>query len=226
MRSSVLILALLAACAHARATPYWIAWEGDDWPENQGWTHHASDYFGGPPAVRTLEDGWMTIDGLASIDITDYYTIDRPGQIDPGPGEEFVMQWRLRVDAIQNTPYDPSVVVFSDQAWVVGVEYAVDHIVLQFESSETISFEPFISHSFELRSADMRTYALFVDAQLVRSGLFTHVTYPGRIGWGDSVVGAASQSAWDYFRFGVVPEPMTFVLVLILGGIAGRRSSR
>lgn len=40
-RSVAALLLILCAAASAPATPYWISWEGDDWPENQGWTHQS-----------------------------------------------------------------------------------------------------------------------------------------------------------------------------------------
>jgi hypothetical protein len=216
------------SAATSVATPYFYDWEGDQYPEQVGWTHHVYHDDGIPPATRTLQDGWMTIDGLASPSIADFCSIERPGQIDPGPGEEFVMQWRLRIDEIDVTPRDPGTVVFSDHAWVVGMEYTIDSIQFPFESYPTVRFAPYVPHSFELRSADMRTYDFYVDGAMARRGNFVHVTYTSHVGWGDEIVGAASRSAWNYFRFGAVtlPEPSGLAALVLACSMAGKRLSR
>jgi hypothetical protein len=36
----------------ALATPYWVAWEGDDFPENEGWLRVWGDENGHSRAVR------------------------------------------------------------------------------------------------------------------------------------------------------------------------------
>ena len=36
----------------------------------------------------------MTLDGMSSIEITDGYRMQR--SVNPAPGEQFVVQWRLR----------------------------------------------------------------------------------------------------------------------------------
>lgn len=225
IRSAAALLLILSAAASAPATPYWIAWEGDDWPENQGWTRHSVNYFGGPLAERTLDAGWMTIDGRASHGIAEWYGIERPGQLDPDPGEEFVMQWQVRVDEILLTPRDPGVGVFSDDGWVVSLEYTMDSVQSSFESFVAVPFTPYVPHTFELRSPDMRGYDLYLDGSLVRQGEVVHVLRYSNVGWGDAIVGAASQSGWEYFRFGVVPEPASLNTAWMLLLAAGKRVS-
>lgn len=204
MRLLCFLSVLLLATSGVRADEYWIAYEGNDFPENQGWTHRV---FGGG-AIRFLDQGHLVIDSRASTQIADFYEIERPGNIDPDPGELFVMQWRLRVDEVSGpSPYDLSVGVDSDESWLVGFQFAEDHLISAFESGVVIPFAPGEFHAYELRSFDMRTYDFFLDGQLVRRGSFRQLVSTSRVGWGDGTQGAASLSRWDYFRFGVVPEP-------------------
>lgn len=216
----VLMLLLLPASA-ARASPYWIAYEGNDFPENEGWYRFKGEGGG----VRSIEDGWFVLDTRASISIYDYYEIRLAGTLDPGPGETFVMQWRLLVDEVQGR-VDPAIGVASDENWVVSFEYMADQLRSTFEPGVGCSFVPGIPHSYELRSDDMRTYRLYVDDLLALEGSFWLSLTTSLVNWGDGVKGAASVSKWDYVRLGVVPEPAT-VITSVCGLVwAFRRGSR
>ncbi len=195
----------------ARAEQFWVAWEGNDFPENQGWQRRVN---GEGPAVRTLADGIMTIDGLWSTQVDDFYRVERP--LSPDSGEQFVMQWRLRVDEVIGNPlalYDPGVAVFSDDGWTVSLLFGTN-FMRSFHEQVTIPIQSGLFHSVTFRSSDMRSYLLFVDDALVRVGVFSESFSPPGIDWGDRARGAASTSEWDYFRFGVVPEPGTCLLCL------------
>ncbi|MEW6198463.1 MAG: hypothetical protein AB1601_07360 [Planctomycetota bacterium] len=199
------MLLLLPASA-VRASPYWIAYEGNDFPENEGWLR----WTGGGGGQRSIEDGWFVLDTRASLGIYDYYEKRLGGALDPGPGETFVMQWRLLVGELQGRK-DPVAGVFSDEKWAVGFEYASDALWSVFEPGVNYPFEPGIPHTYELRSDDMRTDRLYVDDLLALEGSFWLSLTSPRVGWGDGIKGAASLSQWDYVRFGVVPEPATVI---------------
>ncbi|MCC6358933.1 MAG: hypothetical protein IT450_09330 [Phycisphaerales bacterium] len=203
---------LSALPRESRADQYWVAWEGNDYPENEGWTrrHYGDD---GPPAIRSLADGVMTLDGLASIEIIDAYRINRP--LDPEPGEVFVAQWGLRVNEVSSIyPYDPGFELTSDDGWLVSLVFGVNeaHSILE---QDYFAIEGAGFHAWEFRSADMRSYVLSMDGSVVFTGaLIESSAGQPRIIWGDDVAGASSHSDWDYFRFGVVPEPGTCFLWL------------
>ena len=209
----------------ARAAPYWVAWEGNDYPENEGWErgHFGDD---GPQADRTLEDGIMTLDGLASIEIIDGYLMERP--LDPGPGEEFVAQWGLRVNQVGNPifPYDPGFAMTSDDGWRVVMVIGLDEVHSILEQHD-VAFEPGGFYAWEFRSVNMRSYVLRLNGSVIHTGTFIETgVLESRIEWGDLVAGATSHSDWDYFRFGVVPEPSTNIslLALLCASRASRRS--
>ena len=205
----VLVLLLLPASA-ARASPYWIAYEGNDFPENEGWPRRTS--WGG--AQRSLEDGWLVLDGRADPRIYDYYELAVPGGIDPGPGELFVAQWRVYVDHVLGQ-YDAGLSVVSDAHWTVAFALSQDTVYSMCETGVSATFEPGRPHTFELRSADMRSYVLSIDGNPAIHGRFWEGLTTSAVAWGDSVYHAASLSRWDYVRFGVVPEPGSIVLGML-----------
>jgi hypothetical protein len=154
--------------------------------------------------------------------VYDFLELFRPGEIDPALGELFVTEWRLKVDVVAGRA-DPSVSISSDQAWSLGLEFGYDRIYSGFEHYLEIPFEPGVFHSYRVTSANMMDYELYVDDQLARHGRFVHLVEPSRIGWGEGVQGAASAHEWDYFRFGVIPEPSSLLLCGALGAFRWRR---
>jgi len=227
MKARFCLILALAAGVPALATPYWIAWEGDDFPENQGWTrnwgNYQGQYQGG--AYRTLEDGILTYDSLYDPGVFDGSFVQMPGQIDPDPGELLVVEWRLKVDDLVGwSQYDPALAVKSDEAWVMGLGFGVEQVLSVFEEGVSAAIKPGVFHSYVLRSPDMRTYELFIDGQLALQGVFVHRAGKSYVGWGDAVQGGASLHHWDYFRFGVVvPEPGSVALLGAVIACCGRR---
>jgi hypothetical protein len=220
-RAALLLFATAALgllAAPAGAEEYWIAYEGNDFPENEGWKRVFCDpngVVGQGGAVRTLEDGALVLDSRESVMIVDFYNWSRP--IDPDPGELFIMRWRLKVDEV-SAREDPSVVAFSDDFRAVGFEFSESYVTSIFEAGVDIPFEPGVFHAFELSSWDMTDYELWIDGVLTQTGEFHDVFEASRVRWGDGVQGSASLARWDYFRFGVVPEPATapaFMLALV-----------
>ncbi len=209
--STIILLASVAG-----ATPYWITWEGNDYPENEGWERSVYNN----PDVRTLGGGMMTLDGLNTGGGWDGYEQHLQGSLDPDPGEVFIMRWRMRVEAIQAGSYDPSVFVFSDDAWNVEFHYAINRIHSPGEGpgGVVIPFAPGVFHTYEFRSPDMRTYQLWIDGQLVRNGFFRRLVSTSWVGWGDSGGFERSRSTWDYFRVGVaVPEASPLAAMALFG---------
>jgi hypothetical protein len=197
---------LLLAAAAAPAEPYWITWEGDDYPENQGWQRIT--YGGG--CDRWLEDGAMVLDGRASIYISDFYRMNTSMGI--GPDEFFLMEWRLRVDEVYGFA-DPGINMTAlDQAFTTlvyttsAIYSLTDHVWLDIA--------PGVFHDYSLKSYDLVTYTLHIDGELAHTGQFAPAGWDSGVAWGDYGQGAASLSTWDYVRFGVVPEPASTLLGL------------
>jgi len=227
IRIAFLSSLLLAVTAPARAEQYWVAWEGNDYPENEGWERIVD---GPGPATRSINDGVMTLDGRWDRQVDDYYRMDRT--LDPNMGESFVLQWRVRVVEVIGNPlglYDPGVGVFSDSGNELTFVLGVDFIRSYHEEGTTVPIEPGVFHTFDVLSPDMRTYELRIDGAIAYHGVFWDQFRQSGIDWGDYTRGSASLTEWDYFRFGVVPEPSCNRLVaclLCLSPIMRRRSRR
>jgi hypothetical protein len=218
---ALLVLLALTACS-ARATPYWIAWEGEGetagMPEEFGWTRNWGNWdgqFQGPGAYRTLEDGILTYDSLYDPGVFDYYHMQRPGQLDPQqPNEYFRLEWRLKVSQVVGD-FDPAVGLHSDDAWAVGFVYSEDRIYSVFEGFLSIAITPHVFHDYQLVSPDMRSFQLFVDGALAHEGVLVQKFQQSDVAWGDGVQGAASLHQWDYLRYGVTPEPSMIALAAV-----------
>jgi hypothetical protein len=222
-RVAALLLAGLAAGA-GLATPYWVACEGDDFPENQGWTR----IHGAIPATRSLADGSLVIDSRADETIFDYYRLTLAHPLDPAPGEMFRMRWRLKVHDVGFYDEDPAIRVTADDAgsnafYSVMLVFSVFGVHSAFEGFKAAPIERGVFHEYEFDSADMRSYQLRVDGTLALEGDFTYVAGPTSVTWGDEVWGASSLASWDYVRFGVIPEPPALG-VLLAGGVFARRA--
>ncbi len=200
-----LVVSLVVVSA-VSADQYWIAYEGNDFPENEGWLRIS---YGQPE--RWIEDGCLVIDSRGSVSWVESYRLEMQGNLDPGPDELFVMQWRLRIDEAYGA--DIGITVFSDDKWGAAFQLDADTISSVFEPDTSAPFLPGVFHEFELRSSDMRSYELYIDDDLAIEGSFWFQLIESRVGWGDGVQGAASLSRWDYVRFGVVPEPSSALLL-------------
>jgi hypothetical protein len=218
MRLISLATSVLLATAPVWAEPYWYAYEGNDFPENEGWERYATD----PPAERWLEDGSFFIDSRDGVHTVDNYTIYfDEGGLDPEPGETFIMSWRLNVHEAVPNREDPGVYVISDDLWSVAFLFDEDSLQSFYEPTVDVELEPHVYHEFELRSGDMRSYELYVDGELAIEGVFFEGFFSPYVGFGD-ITGGRSLAAWDYFRFGVVPEPCSLLMLVGLCIGAGR----
>lgn len=219
----------------AAATPYWVSWEGEGdtagLPEEFGWSRNWGNWNGqyqGPGAYRTLENGILTYDSLYDPGVFDFSNIHYPDwPMDPAPGEQFVMEWRLKVAQVVGS-YDPGVALAADTWWMVGFQYSENWVRSAFEDGVYIPITAGVFHEYRLLSSDMLSYEFYIDGQLARVGSFWESATQSYVGWGDGVQGAASLHSWDYFRFGVIPEPTSAVVgvaVVVCGGSRRWRSS-
>jgi hypothetical protein len=191
----VLTLALLAA-RPAKADPYWLASEGDDFPENEAWTHLCHP----PVADRWIQNAALVIDSLADADTVEYVSTNRP--LDPRPRDLLVCRCGLKGE--QAIGYDdPGVSIFSDKSSAVGFSLSEDTLFSSFQSGLSCAFAAGDFRAFELRSPDMRHYELYIDARLALTGSFWLSLWSSQLSCGHVVDARASLSRWDYFRPGV-----------------------
>ena len=210
----------LVAVSTAAAEPYWITYEGNDLPENEGWTRFT--YNG--EANRYIEDGALVIDSLHDRHISDGARMER--WMDPEPGEMFVAEWRLMVASGSTGPdagvaiarsFEPGFVAFS--AGVGQARNALDQVYWPIE--------PGVYHIYRFESEDMIGFRFFIDGELVQEGEFlAPSSNQSYINFGDKYDGWASLSYWDYVRFGVIPEPSTHLMMLVAFGVTVRNVRR
>jgi hypothetical protein len=209
IRGFTTIVTALLVVGAARASPYWVEYEPGNglYPEEDGWHR----FFSHGGSQRSFDGGWLVMDSMASPNIEDYYSLTMTDGLDPGPAEEFVMQWRIRIDELE-WYYDPGVSVYSDERWAVLFAMNLTTIESLFEPGVFATYEPQVEHAFELRSTDMQTYVLSIDGvPAIHGNFWDAVSNASTAIWGDSG-GGASLARWDYFRFGVVPECDSFLL--------------
>jgi hypothetical protein len=212
--------ALGALALPAGAEPYWITYEGNDLPENEGWERNWGNWDGpheGDGAIRTVEDGILTCDTRFDTGVYDYSFVERPGSTDPGPGEMFVMEWRALIeDEVGEPSWDTAAWIASDDGWQVCIGLRPHEVVSAFEhGSSPIPIEPGVFHDYRLVSSGMRSYEFYIDGNLARAGGFWRGLTESRLWWGPVTLGASSLSHWDYVRVGVIPEPASCFLLLL-----------
>jgi|GEM_PF-1029767 len=211
-RIVAVVAAGLCACL-VQAELFWISYDASCglYPEEVGWGRIAH----GGGAVRSLADGILTLDSTADSMICDGYGIYRPTT--PGPGETFVCEWRMCL--AQHSGFGESLVSMrADDGGGVNFRYWMGH--LQSEQGWTVPIAPDIFHTYRLESTDMYTYLLWLDGVYMGSDAFDRPGPPvPYAAFGDCTYGTTPQSSltqWEYFRFGVVPEPNSLALVLAL----------
>lgn len=214
---------LLLAVTAARASPWWVSWNGDAFPETEGWSHYSTD----PLAQRWLEDGRLFIDSRADWAINDIYGQLRPGEMTLGPSELLVIAWRIRVDeVVPSDSHDPAVFVRSDDQYEVSLNLRMDGIESFYEPDNWVAYAPGHFHDFRFESPDMRTYSLWIDGVPAMEGIFFESLFSGgSVGWGD-MSSNRSLAEWDWFQCGIVPEPGTSMCVLATLCVVGLRSRR
>ncbi len=210
------VLASLTAST-ATATPYWIAYEGNEFPEQVGWGrmygNENGPFAGG--AERSLRDGVFTLDSMRHNQIVDFYDVRR--SISPEPAELFVAEWRVLVDPVSD-PRDAGVIIARDEpAGHMAVKNGPNGILIS-PGNVMIELEAGVFHSFTVCSGDMERFVLSIDGQPAYSGFFeSNTLLKSFFAFGDSVQGQRSLTNWDYVRFGVVPEPATVSALLVCG---------
>ena len=209
-RLIVSLLLLGCVASTVRADPYWIAYEGNDFPENEGWTR----LWNGPFAERCIEDGALVIDATEEPSTCDWYEM-YPEITAPETVEEFVLQWRLKIEEFSGGWLAASIGVFADDCWAAAFQINNDPIRSGFETDVFAHFEADEYHEFEMRSPDMRSYELYIDGDYAFEGSLWQSVWEDKFVWGEGTTESSCLTRWDYVRFGAVPEPSTTLMFLV-----------
>lgn len=214
----LLVCAGLSAIA-ARAEPYWITYEGNDLPENEGWQRVFGNWQGPGQggAIRKVENGILTIDSMADDGLVDFARYDMHGHMNPGPGETFIATWRMRVVETRNDCYEPSVGFARDGYGSLWFEYSYNNIRSSYEGW-VLPLEPGVYHEYCLHTYDMIHYTLWIDYAYQITGAWDlNSLNKSYVAFGDGTQGPfhGSITEWDYVRYGVVPEPDSLIIYVM-----------
>ncbi len=210
-------LTLALTAPQVFATPYEVLYDANTpgvFPEDLGWDRYTT----GGGAIRTVEDGLLKLDGFASRTITDQYLWDAMETLDPGPGELFYAEWRMRV-LPGSEGSDIDVFIATDGGLRdFNLLYSTNGMRSSGDGRQ-VFMDMTVFHTFRLESLDMIDYAMFIDGQLAWEGFFASPTiFSSWVIFGDGAVGATSGSHWDYFKFGVRSVPAPSALLLLIPG--------
>lgn len=215
MKRQAFLAFLVAATAVQASAGYWVDYEASTglYPEQAGWTRHYSDTYGG--ALRYFDNGSLVIDSRANQGIYDFYQIVR--LIDPGAGELFVSEWRVRVDEHHGVGTDQEIGFARDGNGTLAFGFYPDHVVSLREGwSIPITAAEF--HAYRIESSDMVHYRLWIDGGFARDGVWDlNSLNHSFVGWGDTSQfgGVTTMAHWTYVRFGAIPEPSAFYGAMI-----------
>ncbi len=198
------VLAMLAlGVTPAWAEQWWVSYEATGTlPEDEGFERYTNA--GG--AERYFEDDALVLDGLASIDIGDIYRRDIPSY--PSSNQIFRMEWRLRVSALDGF-FDPAVDISFGPHGDVVLTYQMDRVYSVSEAMWIADITPGVFHDYVFTSSDLANYTLYIDGAVAHVGSILSWDPEAWVAWGDYWVGAASVSAWDFVRCGVLVTPLS-----------------
>jgi hypothetical protein len=222
------VLLLGAGVSTAMAEPYWVTYEANDLPENEGWERLYGNWEGPGQGggYRTIQDGILTIDTMHDDGAVEGAMMVRPGNMNPDVGELFIATWRLRIVETRNNWYEPSVAIARDAKGTLAFRYSMDSI-LSSREGWSMDIAPGAYHTYHLESTDMINYHLWIDDVHVRDGVWDLDSLnESYLFFWDGTQGPDSGSVaqWDYVRFGVIPEPSCLLLgTAVLVGISARR---
>ena len=205
----------------ASAEEFYLRYDGNDFPENEGWERRFSDP--GGQIKREIDNGVFRLDTRASTSIYDGYVIQSEA-LDLLTGEELRMSWRMETIETQ-TPYWLSDVVVgltnAEAAYVqllIAPGFVREGDLPGGDPAHLYLFDVGVPHTFSFVTTDMQEYDLFVDDEFAFHGLFDSSALIGPLhAWfGDGAVGLSSLSQWDWIEIAVVPEPACASLLLFV----------
>jgi hypothetical protein len=183
-------------------------------PETVGWERRPHD---NPQGDRLLRDGWF----VQTVRLPDGW---------PGPTGEFdfyrmpltafvgvdrfFVEWRAITDNptwLLDLFQVPAVVSASGNSSTYHTTMTDGMIRVLgrgFVPFTAIDVEPGVAHFYRVEIDGTKSFTWFVDGQVVESGI-PHAAYPDPTAfliWGVGREYVDATTAWDYIRFGVIPE--------------------
>lgn len=209
----------------AHASPV-VSFEGDIFPEADGWSRETSLYF----SNRSIEQGWLVQQAEIvpqnppNLDLSedDFY---RRSIAEFTGAEGFFLEWRVVTDGPR---YGfPNVAPASIVAYGfrnVGYHFTIadDQVRLIRDNLLPLVYvdiESGVPHTYRLELYGAESYSFLIDGQVVDSGVpeGAYPTADSAIVFGGRAVHSVELTTvrWDYIRYGVIPEPATGLLLLL-----------
>jgi hypothetical protein len=198
----VFVVAFWGLVAQAQVVIY----EGSTFPKDEGWERIVFT-----DVSRSLIGGFLV------------QYVDEPNEVDSyrkllhdfAGVSGFFIEWRVESDApksILDRSGVPVVLVAGGKSAAFYHTTITDSRVQLFRDTSIplvfIDIEPNVAHTYRLELSGDQSYAWYVDARVVESGV-PHGTYPNadsRITWGTRRQRFDSTTRWDYVRYGVIPQ--------------------
>lgn len=202
----------------AVASPYSLSYEAnapEEFPESAGFER----FIRGGGATRTVTGGIFTLLSHQN-NVSDSYRFDGRKNMNPGQGELFVAQWRMRLIPGSGDGDVQVYIAGDDYGGAADLAWGEESLWVVYQASIPLVATDF--HVYRLVSSDMQTFRLYVDGLFVFRGRF-QLTGAGSslVMWGDPAISVpfpatSSSSQWDYFRVDVTSLPFTPVAALAL----------
>ena len=223
---AVYLMLLVVGSLPALAEEFYLRYDGDDFPENEGWERRFSDP--GGQIEREIDKSLFRLDTRASIHLHDYYQL-HSSSFDLLPGEELRMSWRMETVETQTHYWgsDVAVVLANTEAayaeFFLAPGFVREGDLPGGDPAHLYEFDVGVPHTFSFVTTDMQEYDLFVDDEFAFHGGFHGYSGSGpcMAAFGDVIDGRSSLCEWDWLEIMVVPEPHTGLL-LALCLLAGR----
>jgi hypothetical protein len=153
LRLTFFLVSIFSVAATLSAEQYWVAYEGNDFPENEGWLRTYGDGTF-PPSDgpdRSIENGELVISTARNPSLWEYYSRIL---LDPEAGETFEAEWRVRTQLLSG-PFDNGIVLARwDPPGHVSFGFRSDGLLVRTENV-VIPLDPTVQHDFFFRSVDM-----------------------------------------------------------------------
>ena len=188
----VVAVLALAFAASAGAETYWLRYEGDDYPENEGWTR----IWNQPFAQRAIEDGVFVLDASAdrhTCEWYEYYTDNGCAwpmeAVETGePSSHFFVQWNVEIDRSSGSDWGGTTVAFfAPDSSAVSFSLSEDTIRSLFEPGVSAVYAGGVPHEFEVRFSDMQGYELYIDGSFAFAGSFYDSIWSNKILFGEPI---------------------------------------
>ncbi|HPD32660.1 MAG TPA: PEP-CTERM sorting domain-containing protein [Phycisphaerae bacterium] len=220
---------LFAATASLEAA--YIIYEGDVFPENDGWIPGGSQE---DPAVytRSLANGVFRIDATPLGGATVFYRKDVELTTDT-----VAIEWRARTSNDDGYSYQDLLIGGEDLTSDISISWRSSNAVISLARDvggldRTVVGTPLLTsefHTFRIESFGA-LFSVYIDGELQVSDTLQAPTGTNlwtQFGFGKDWYYVPTAAEWDYIRIDEVPEPSA-LLVLVIGLFmaVGRRCSR